>query len=152
MHLVIVTPEGKKYDGTEVEMVTIPTSLGEVGIKDDHEPMVSTIEPGGIEVMMTNGEVHGLAVSRGILQIDYDDDYGGRVRILADTAEHASEIDLQRAAEARENAETFLKENVDNPEAEYDFAQTQLLQAKIAKELARERVGAKYKNVGQPSI
>lgn len=147
MQLIIVTPDGKKYDGTEVEMVTIPTTQGEIGIKDDHTPLIATIQPGAIEVTLANGNVEFLAVSRGILQVDRDEVMSGRVRILADTAEHASEIDLQRAEEARLRAEEFLTQSEIGNE-ETPFADTQFLQAKIAKELARERVANRYKNIG----
>ncbi len=150
MQLVIVTPDGKKYDGTEVEMVIIPTVQGEIGIKDDHTPLIATIEPGAIEVTLADGKVEYLAVSRGILQIDRDEVMNGRVRILADTAEHASEIDLSRAEEARLRAEEFLRQAQEGPE-ETPFADTQFLQAKIAKELARERVANRYKNIGGSS-
>lgn len=134
--LKLVTTEGIVMDRDDIESITIPTTTGEITIKDDHEPMLSTIAPGGVEVIDAQGETTLLAISRGVLEVQRE----SVVHILADTAEHAAQIDIERAEEAKRRAEEYLK-NIDD-KADIDFA---MLEAKIAKELARVEVGKRWK-------
>ena len=81
-----------------------------------------------------------MAVSGGFVEITKK-----TVRILADSAERVEELDLKRAEEGKKRAEELLK-NRDATDVE--FAN---IAAKLEKELARLKVGKKYRNVGQPT-
>lgn len=137
MQFKIVTPDGVIYESNEVEKVTIPTMSGQITVLPNHSSIVSVLKPGEL-LVVKDGKVYGLAVSGGILEVRPS----GEVIILADTAERAEDIDIDRAEEARKRAEALMKqqENV----ADVDFAR---LQASIEKELARISIGKKYKNV-----
>jgi len=93
----IVTPERILYTN-EVEMVVAPTIDGEIGVLPLHAPLVSVLRPGEIRVKWNSDkDVEWFAVSGGYIQIHED-----QVIILADDAEIASKIDLDRARHALE--------------------------------------------------
>ena len=93
----IVTPERILYTN-EVEMVVAPTIDGEIGVLPLHAPLVSVLRPGEIRVKWNSDkDVEWFAVSGGYIQIHED-----KVIILADDAEIASKIDLDRARHALE--------------------------------------------------
>jgi F-type H+-transporting ATPase subunit epsilon len=105
--LEIVTPERLVYSD-QVDGITIPTLDGEIGILAHHMPLVSIIAPGEIKVRK-NEEVQYIAISGGFVKV-----VPAGVTILADTAEQAEEIDIERATRARERAEKFMKERKDD--------------------------------------
>ena len=81
---------------------------------------------------------HVLAIAGGFLEIKDNNE----LIILADNAERADEIDLERAEEARKRALEQMEKA--KTEENVDFAK---LQAVIDREMNRIRVGKKYKNV-----
>jgi len=99
----IVTPEKIVYTN-EVEMVVVPTIDGEIGILPLHAPLVGALKPG--EVRVKYGDtVEWFAVSGGYIQVHED-----KVIVLADDAEIASQIDVERARQAKALAEQRLAE------------------------------------------
>ena len=98
MRLEIVTAERVVYS-EDVSILVAPGSDGELGILPSHAPLLTTLDPGEIRVTKDGEETH-MAVSGGFLEV-----IGNRVTILADTAEHAEEIDLERAETALRRAE-----------------------------------------------
>ncbi|MDQ6985740.1 MAG: ATP synthase F1 subunit epsilon [Candidatus Dojkabacteria bacterium] len=138
MILKVVTPEGRTFEGEKIKSITLPTSSGVITVMDEHVPLLSIITPGGIEITTSDGEVHLLAVSRGVLEVRRN----SIIDILADTAERAEVIDIERAEEAKKRAEEYLKKMEDI--ADIEFAR---LQAKIQKELARIQIGKKWKKL-----
>lgn len=111
----IVTPERIVYTN-EVEMVIAPTLDGEVGILPLHAPLVTVLRPGELRVRYNdNKDVEWFAVSGGYLQVHED-----KVIVLADAAEHASTIDVDRARQAKELAERRMAEIKEQPREERD--------------------------------
>ena len=101
----IVTPEKIVYTN-EVEMVIAPTLDGEVGIMPLHAPLATVLRPGELRVRYNdNKDVEWFAVSGGYLQVHQD-----KVIVLADAAEHASRVDVERATRAKELAEQRMAE------------------------------------------
>lgn len=135
LHLKIVTPAGVVYEDMEVDSITLPTKAGIITIKDDHVPLVTVVTNGEINVTK-EGSTIDLAVSKGVLEIKRD----SVINILADTAERAEEIDIERAQEARKRAEEYMKSK--DAIADVEFA---MLQAKIEKELARINLARRYR-------
>lgn len=133
----IVTPDGVVYDDAGVEKVSIPTVMGEITVLPNHIPLLSVIAPGEL-VIYKNNEPIAIAISGGMLEVRR----GSEVSILADTAERAEHIDLERAEKARKRAEELLATEKDMDDVE--FAR---LQAAMEKELARLRVGRKYRRL-----
>ena len=66
----------------------------------------------------------------------------GEVYVMADAAERAEHIDVDRAEDARKRAEDLMKKQSNL--ADIDFAR---IQAKMEKELARISVGKKYRKL-----
>jgi len=136
----IVTPERLVHED-EVDSVSCPTALGEVTILPNHIPLVAAIVPGELRVV-DGAETRSMAVLGGFLEVRS----GDRVVILADSAEHESEIDLKRAEQARDRAKkTMAEESVDAEK----YAAGQVA---LERSLARIRVAnkrKKYKDVGR---
>lgn len=94
----IVTPERIVYTN-EVRMVVAPTIDGEIGIMPLHAPLVSALKPGEIRVMYGDDKVEWFAIAGGYVQVHED-----KVIVLADQAAASSQIDVERARQALEEA------------------------------------------------
>src|SRR3989338_6042308 len=103
----ITTPEQTVFSAN-VKQVTLPTSTGEITVLPHHVPLVSLLVPGVLHIVSVDGNEQVLAVSGGFIEVQ-----GDKVTVLADTAERAEEIDEARAEEARQSAETAMKERTD---------------------------------------
>lgn len=136
MQFQIITPE-RVVSSDEIEQVSVPTSEGEITILKNHIPLVSVIKPGELKYKK-DGEDFSLAVSGGFLEVREN----GSVVILADTAEHAHEIDIERAEEAKVKAVELMKESRNKEEVEFEAFESQL-----EKHLVRLNVGNKYRKL-----
>ncbi|MGB4594036.1 MAG: ATP synthase F1 subunit epsilon [Coriobacteriia bacterium] len=109
----IVTPERIVYTN-EVEMVIAPTMDGEIGILPLHAPIVTVLVPGELRVRYNdNKDVEWFAISGGYLQVHED-----KVIVLADHATHASQVDVERARQAKERLEARMQELKETPVTE----------------------------------
>jgi F-type H+-transporting ATPase subunit epsilon len=102
LQLEIVTPEKLAYQG-EVDGVVLPGSEGELGVLPHHAPLISTLGAGELRLRMGNQE-ESFAIVGGFLQVLPD-----KVVVMAETADMASEIDLEKAQDARRRAEQMLE-------------------------------------------
>ena len=98
----VVTPE-RKLLSEEVDAVYAPGELGEFGVLPGHAPLLSLLKIGELR-FYKNGDVTNLSISGGVAEIDQKN-----MRVLAETAEFAHEIDTDRAESARARAEDTLK-------------------------------------------
>ena len=101
MKLEIITAEQVVYSD-DVDVVVAPGSEGELGILPHHASLMTSLQPGEIQVRK-DGEDVFLAVSGGFLEI-----MDNKVTILADSAERSEEIDEARVQEAMKRAEERL--------------------------------------------
>lgn len=101
LNLEIVTPEKKVLNET-VDAVTIPTASGEVGILENHAPLISALRPGILSYSKA-GATERMVIAGGFLEVSADN-----VSVLADTAERAGEIDVEAARAERETVEREL--------------------------------------------
>jgi F-type H+-transporting ATPase subunit epsilon len=102
LQLEIVTPEKLAYQD-EVDSVVLPGSEGELGVLPHHAPLVSTLGAGELR-LRKGGTEESFAIVGGFLQVLPD-----KVVVMAETADIASEIDLEKAQEARRKAEQALE-------------------------------------------
>jgi F-type H+-transporting ATPase subunit epsilon len=102
LQLDIVTPEKLAYSD-EVDAVTLPGSEGELGVLPHHAPLVSTLGAGELRLRKAGAE-ESFAIVGGFLQVLPD-----KVVVMAETADMSSEIDLEKAQEARRDAERALE-------------------------------------------
>ena len=100
--LEIVTPERLAYSD-EVDAVVLPGSEGEMGVLPHHAPLVSTLGVGELR-FRKGGIEESFAIVGGFVQVRPD-----KVVVMAETADMASEIDLETAQEARREAERALE-------------------------------------------
>ena len=130
----VITPEGVTYD-SEVTEVVVPTVSGEITVLHKHTPMVSTLSPGGVmKIRKEEGDEHILAISGGLIETRKS----GKVVVLADRAERAEDIDINRAEEARKRAEAIMQRKEFDTDIDHVRAKA-LLQKEIARIRAAEQ-------------
>jgi len=132
----IVTPERVVLKET-IFQVLVPTRDGEITVLPEHIPLISVLKPGIIEIVKDDGEAEILSVSGGFIEVLRD-----KVVILADTAERAEEIDLERAEEARRRAEKLRSET-----DKFDERRFANISAKLAVELARTKAVTRWRKL-----
>ena len=102
LQLEIVTPEKLAFSD-EVDAVVLPGSEGELGVLPHHAPLISMLGAGELRLRKA-GQEESFAIMGGFVQVRPD-----KVVVMAEMADMASEIDLERAQEARRQAEQALE-------------------------------------------
>lgn len=128
----IVTPERTVFEA-EVDQATLPVTDGEVTILPGHRAYLASLKAGEIIVKQGDKSI-SLATAGGFLELSQDN-----LVVLADRAERASEIDLDRAEKAKQLAEELKLQKVGADESDYAR-----VAAAIEKESARIRVAKKH--------
>jgi F-type H+-transporting ATPase subunit epsilon len=132
--LEIVTPERLAYSDV-VDAVVLPGIEGELGVLPHHAPLVSMLGVGELRIRK-GGLEESFAIVGGFLQVRPD-----KVVVMAETADLASEIDLEKALEARREAERALEtgyhEGADLASARASLQQA-LLRIRVAERRRRE--------------
>lgn len=100
--LEIVSPEDRLFKD-EVQFVVVPEVNGELGVLKNHAPMIAALKIGVMRYTDPNGAIKKMAVSGGFMEV-----MGNEARILAETAEPGSQVDVLRAKAAKERAEARL--------------------------------------------
>lgn len=139
--LEVVTAERVVYS-EDVDQVTVPGAAGRMGILTGHEPVMTSLVPGEMDIIRS-GSRTPFAVSGGFIEVLPD-----RVTILADTAERADEIDESRAEAARRRAEELLRER--RGDQEMLIAESQLRRAMVRLAVARLKRGGRSGGPGGP--
>ena len=104
--LHVVTPERQLLQET-VDSLQLPGREGYLGILPGHAPLITELGYG--ELTYQNGkELRHLTVMGGYAEVLAD-----RVTILAEVAERAEEIDVDRARAAKQRAEQLLSRTGD---------------------------------------
>ena len=133
IRLDIVTPD-RLVAHDAVTAVTIPGKNGYLGILPGHAPLLTELAPGELEYT-SGGAKHTLAVNWGFAEV-----LGDRVIVLAQSAERAEEIDVERAEKAKARAEERLK-RFDDPEVDMERARKALARAMARLETAHKHRG-----------
>jgi len=127
LNLEIITPE-KPIFKDQIEAVTIPGSLGGFQILKDHAPLISSFEIGVIKVKKANAETY-YTTAGGTVEVNKN-----QVLVLADSIEKITDINVDRAEQAKKRAEERLQKK---HEANIDEAR-----AKAALNRALNRINA----------
>ena len=130
--LEIVTPERLAYSDM-VDAVNLPGIEGELGVLPHHAPLVSMLGVGELRIRK-GGTEESFAIVGGFLQVRPD-----KVVVMAETADMASEIDLDKAQEARRSAERLLEEAGPSDTADLAAARAALQQALLRIRVAERR-------------
>jgi len=129
IHLTIVTPERALID-ERVDEIQLPGAEGYLGILPGHAPLFTELKVG--ELGFRKGSNWGwLSVAWGFAEV-----LPGQVRVLAETAERANEIDVERAARAKERAEKRLSQS--GHDVDYNRALIALERAVIRIQVSRK--------------
>ena len=118
IQLSVVTPQRAVVSETVDELI-LPGSEGYLGVRPGHTPLLTTLGIGVVSYRK-GAEVSHLAVTWGFAEVLPD-----RVILLAETAEKAEEIDVDRAQRAKGRAEERLK----SPDSDFQRAQVALQRA-----------------------
>jgi F-type H+-transporting ATPase subunit epsilon len=103
IRLELVTPE-RLLLSEEVDEVIAPGYEGEFGVLPEHTQYLAILNIGVLRYRK-GSESRRIALGGGFAEVTPE-----RVVVMADTAERAEEIDVERARRARERAEAALKE------------------------------------------
>jgi F-type H+-transporting ATPase subunit epsilon len=128
MRLVVVTPERQLLDVT-VEEVYAPGVAGQFGVLPKHVSFLTALVPGEVRYREA-GVDHYLAIGGGICEVVDD-----VVTILADSAEPAPDIDVQRAAAAEKRALEQLSQ-LPSGSAEYEAERAAAERAAVRRQVA----------------
>ena len=133
--LTIVTPE-RAVVHEKVDEVQIPGASGYFGVLPGHAPLFSELKVG--EVSYRQGDrTFSLAVAWGFVEVQSD-----QVRVLAETAERAQEIDLERATRAKARAEQRIAKG--GEDIDYNRAlialERALIRIQVATRSRRDRI------------
>lgn len=155
IQLVIVTPE-RQLLSHPVKSATLPGADGELGILPGHAPLITELgigelsyqaeaepvrqsESGAAEKKYSFEDfVPHVAIIRGFAEV-----LGNRVTVLAETAEFAAEIDVERAKKALERAEKRIASGPGTQDIDWDRAtgalQRAMVRLKVAEYAPRKR-------------
>jgi len=103
IRLDVVTPYGLVMS-EDVDELTATGSEGEFGVLPGHVPFVTTLKIGML-IIKKDGKAEFVFVSSGYAEVTFD-----KVVVLADSAERAEDIDVDRAVAARQRAEERLRQ------------------------------------------
>lgn len=112
-HFQLVSLSGKKFDD-DVHEVILPTLDGEIGVLENHMPLVSVVTTGPIIVRKSakdpDAQREYFAVSGGLIDVS-----DNNLRVIVDEADHATELNedqIQKALERAQKMKTEAKDQV----------------------------------------
>jgi|SRR5690554_5612363 len=132
MQCDIVTQERTVYS-EEVDAVNLPGIEGRMGVLPNHMTMLTALDFGEI-IVRRGGNEEYFAIGGGFAEILPD-----KITILADSAEHAEEIDVERAQRARERAEQAMREGIPEDSERYAQIQAALQRAQVRIDISLRR-------------
>ena len=134
INIFIMTPERTLLQG-EAEMIFAPGTAGEFGVFPKHQNMLTPLDIGELRVTMKENEIQRFAIHSGFLEVSE-----GAVTVLADTAEPADEIDIERAQQSEKRATKRLEAQ----QEKFD-----IMRAKLALQRALARMQIHSEHIGK---
>lgn len=131
IRLEILTIERKLFDET-VDMVVVPGIEGVFGILPNHVPLLTGLDYGELQIKRSGEDDEFFAIGGGLIEVRPT-----HITVLADTAERADEIDMNRADEARRRAEETLANQGDAQD--FEKAQAALKRSAARLKIAERR-------------
>jgi F-type H+-transporting ATPase subunit epsilon len=139
IQLVVVTPV-RQYLSESVTEVQLPGADGYLGVLPGHAPLITELGIGELTYRTAGGQTGLLAVIRGFAEVLPE-----RVSVLAETAERAEEIDINRAKEALKRAQELIAKGGEN--VDWDRASAALQRA-----LVRIQVVSKHQGINIATV
>ena len=150
LRLKIVTPERLVLEEM-VDQVTLPTTEGEITILPDHIPLIAGLSSGNV-VAITNGEHVPMAVVGGFVKVVPEARLLESLRslasgkpqtevvVLADFAEHVSELLDEKISQAKVRAEELRKKMLDKDHVDFEH-----FEAELERSLTRVKIADKWR-------
>ena len=138
LKLKIVTPERLVLEEM-VDQVTLPTSEGEITILPNHIPLIVGLKSGDV-VAVAGGEHVPMAVAGGFIEVKQNEDSMTEVAVLADFAEHVSEISDAKIEEAKRKSEELKKQIQDKGTVDFEH-----FEAELERSLTRVKIADKWR-------
>jgi F-type H+-transporting ATPase subunit epsilon len=139
IQLVVVTPVRQLLSESVTE-VQLPGADGYLGVLPGHAPLITELGIGELTYRTAGGQTGLLAVIRGFAEVLSD-----RVSVLAEIAERAEEIDINRAKEALKRAQELIAKGGEN--VDWDRASAALQRA-----LVRIQVVSKHQGINIATV
>ena len=138
LKLKIVTPERLVLEEM-VDQVSLPTTEGEITVLPDHIPLIAGLASGDV-IAIVDGESIPMAVVGGFIEVKKNEEMITEVAILADFAEHISELTDEKISQAKTRAEELKKqmENKDHVDFEH-------FEAELERSLTRVKIADKWR-------
>lgn len=130
LNLEIVTPSKSAFNGV-IKSITVPGTKGRFQVLVNHAPIISTFDIGMIKVDLPDGKENYYSTAGGTIEV-----LDNKVLVLADSIERISEIDEERALQAKQRAEEKLAAK---------RSDINITKAKAALERANNRISLKEK-------
>lgn len=117
LHLQLVTLNGTKFD-SDVYEVVLPTLDGEIGVLQNHMPLISVATAGVVAVKRNRTDPDSqrelFAISGGVIEIEHN-----QLKVIVDEADHADSINEAEAEAAHERAKQMVAEAKDQVSLEH---------------------------------
>jgi len=135
LNLEVVTPH-RTVLVEDVDSVTLPGIEGELGILPEHIPLLTTLDTGIMSYKNSSGNTQAIAVHWGYAQVE-----GNSVRVLAELAETADEIDIERAKDAEKKARDNLISGATTTSSwEKEQSRQDKYESKLKRSIVRQKV------------
>ncbi|XLQ19844.1 MAG: ATP synthase F1 subunit epsilon [Candidatus Moraniibacteriota bacterium] len=128
----VITPEQIVCE-CEAEQVTLPVTDGEVTILPEHRSYIASLQVGEI-IAKKGGEEKSIAVFGGFLEFE-----NNTLTVLADEADRAEDIDIEKAEAAKQRAEDIKNKVIKTDETEYAH-----VAATLEREMSRIKIAKKF--------
>ncbi len=138
LKLKIITPERLVLEEM-VEQVSLPTVLGEITVLPEHIPLITKISSGDI-VAVINGEHVPFALVGGFLEVKKNDEGITEVAVLADFAEHVSELSDEKIEQAKKTAEEMKQKMINKELVDFEH-----FEAELERSLTRVKIADKWR-------
>jgi F-type H+-transporting ATPase subunit epsilon len=133
LHLQLVTLSGTKFEGDVYEVI-LPTLDGEIGILQNHMPLISVATAGAVVVKKSRNDSDSqrefFAISGGVIEIEHN-----LLKVIVDEADHAENINEAEAEAAHERAQAMKAEAKD--QVSLDHAQQMIDRTSARLEVAK---------------
>ncbi len=142
LNLKIITPERLILEEM-VDQVTFPSQNGELTILPEHIPLVVGLASGDV-VAVANGEHIPYAVAGGFVEVKPFDSAQGKyteVSVLADFAEHVSELSDAAIEKAKARAAELAKQMENKEHVDFEHFESEL-----ERSLTRVRIADKWRS------
>ncbi len=127
------TPDGPVFEGL-AKKITVPGSKGSFGVLPRHAPLMSSLEVGLCQLTLADGTVRRYVTGAGFVEV-----YKNHVLLLVDFGDDTEGIDVARATESRDRAQSRLRTREEN----FD---------RVRAEAALQRALMRLKFAGQPRL